>query len=139
MLSKEEIKKLENKIFAAEQMTSAEFKIVVCKRAWLGISKKAISIFKKFHLDKTQDRNAVLFLIIEKDKQLLIYGDKGIHEKTGISHWENIKNKVIDDFKNNDYYGGISVGIHLIAKSLADHYPANQNNKNEISNAIIFE
>jgi uncharacterized membrane protein YgcG len=82
ILNQEDIRKLEVKISALETMTSAEFKIIICNHAWLGIKHKASQLFKKYGLDKTQERNAVLLLVVAKDKELLIYGDTGIHEKS---------------------------------------------------------
>ena len=35
-----------------ENMTSAEFKIIICKHAWLGIQRKAAKFFKKYGLEQ---------------------------------------------------------------------------------------
>lgn len=139
LLNRMEVKKLEAKIAAAEKLTSAEFKVIICNHAWFGLRKKAIRLFRKYQLDETQDRNAVLFLIVEKDRQLIIYGDEGIHEKTGTTHWEFIRDRVIDEFRTKEFYRGTSMGIHLIAQSLIEHFPAAAENENEVSNAVIFE
>jgi len=138
ILNQEDIHKLEAKISALETMTSAEFKIIICKQAWLGIKRKAYQLFKKYDLDKTKESNAVLLLIVEKDKELLIYGDTGIHKKSSIDHWPLVRDAILNEFRNRDYYTGLSTGIEMIAANLIEHFPAETNNENEVSNEIIF-
>ena len=138
-LSADEIRRIELKIAAAEMLTSAEFKIIIAKRAWLGLKKKAVRLFKKYRLDKTEERNAVLILIVEKDQQFLIYGDEGIHSKVGTVHWEAIRDVMLDHFKQGKYADGLGLGIFLLADCLTEHFPANRDQPNRISNEIIFE
>jgi uncharacterized membrane protein len=138
-LSADELRRIELKIAAAEMLTSAEFKIIITKHAWFGLKKKAIRLFKKYHLHKTENRNAVLILIVEKDQQLLIYGDEGIHSKVGTAHWEAIRDAMLDHFKQGKYADGLALGIFLLADCLAEHFPANRDQYNRLSNEIIFE
>jgi len=138
ILSKEEIQKIEAKITTLETMTSAEFKIIICKNAWMGIKRKAYKLFKKYNLDKTKEKNAVLLLVVEKSKELLIYGDQGIHKKSSTNHWTLVRDVILNDFKNDNFYAGLSSGIEMIATNLIEHFPANKDNKNEVSNEIIF-
>ncbi len=139
LLTDEEIGRIERKIEAAEKLTSAEFKVIIAKRAWFGFRKKAMRLFRKYNLDQTKDRNSVLLLILEKDRRILIYGDEGIHRKVGTAHWETIRDKVIENFKQGDFAQGLALGIHMIADSLIEFFPATDNQTNEISNEIIFE
>lgn len=138
-LSADELRRIELKIAAAEMLTSAEFKIIIAKHAWFGLRKKAIRLFKKYQLHKTENRNAVLILIVEKDRQLLIYGDEGIHSKVGTTHWEAIRDAMLDHFKQGKHADGLGLGIFLLADCLAEHFPANRDQYNRLSNEIIFE
>ncbi len=138
LLTKDEIHKLELKVHTLERMTSAEFKIIFCKHAWMGIKRKAAKLFKEYELDKTRERNAVLLLVAEKDKELLIFGDEGIHQKSSIEHWPAVRDSIIDSFRNSDYYAGLSTGIEMVAENLIQHFPAGEDNCNEVSNEILF-
>ena len=139
LLTEEEIKKIELKIEAAEKLTSAEFKVIIARRSWFGFRKKAMRLFRKYKLHQTKDRNGVLLLILEKDRRILIYGDEGIHRKVGAAHWEMIRDQVIGNFKQGDFAEGLALGIHMIADSLIEFFPATENQTDEISNEIIFE
>jgi len=139
VLSKNEVRKLEAKIAALEKLTSAEIKVIISDRSWFGIRTKAKSLFRKFNLDRTKERNAVLFLVLVKDRQILIYGDTGIHQRVETDGWELICTEVLQKFKQDEYLEGIALGIHLIADSLIQHFPSSQENANEVSNEIIFD
>lgn len=138
-LTTDELRRIGLKVAAAEMLTSAEFKIIIAKHAWFGLKNKAIRLFKKYHLHKTEKRNAVLILIVEKDQQLLIFGDTGIHSKVGTTHWEAIRDAMLDHFRQGKHAEGLDLGIFLLADSLAEHFPVDRDQYNRLSNEIIFE
>ena len=138
LLSTEDIRRLEAKIAAVETMTSVEFKVIVCSHAWFGLKKKAHKLFLKYGLDKTRDRNAVLILMAEKDREFLIYGDKGIHEKVGELFWDSVKEDMLELFKQNNIVGGLSLGLSLLAEIFVAHFPKTDET-NGLSNKIAFE
>ncbi len=138
LISRDEQKRLEAKIAAVEMMTSAEFKIIICGHAWFGLKRKAKQLFKKYGLDKTEQRNAVLVLIAEKDHEFLIYGDEGIHQIVGDGYWLNVRNQMLEYFKQGDISGGLAMGLHMLADIMAEHFPKTDDD-NELCNKIIFE
>jgi uncharacterized membrane protein len=138
ILNPEDINKLEAKISALEKLTSAELKIIFCRHAWLGLHQKASQLFKNYKLDKNQERNTVLILVVEQHKELLIYGDTGIHQLSPTQHWPLVRDAILEEFKNKEYYIGLSKGIEMIAANLIAHFPTDKTNRNEVSNEIIF-
>jgi uncharacterized membrane protein len=138
LLTQDEIHKLEVKISILESMTSAEFKIIFCQHAWTGIQRKAEKLFKKYGLGKTRGRNAVLLLIVEKDREVLIYGDKGIHQKSSTEHWPSVCEAILDNFRSSDYYTGLTTGLEMIAENLLQHFPVDGSNHSEVCNEILF-
>ena len=74
-LTNAELHQINTKIAAAEQMTSAEIKLVIVKHCLTSIKRKAHKIFKKYNLDQTAQRNCVLILVVTTNRQLLIYGE----------------------------------------------------------------
>ena len=138
-LSTGELKRLELKIAAAEMLTSAEFKIIIARHSWFGMKNKAIRLFKKYRLHEAEKHNAVLILIVEKDQQLLIYADEGIHSKVGTAQWEAIRDVILEHFRQGNYAEGVSTGIFLLADTLAEHFPAGSGQYQRLSNEIVFE
>lgn len=139
LLNPEDVKSLELKISALEQLTSAELKIIICSHAWFGIRQKARRLFKKHKLNQTTERNGVLILLVEKDRELLIYGDEGINQKVGDDFWTDTHQSMITLFKQGEFCAGLNTGLHLITDSLTSHFPPSADAINEVSNDIIFE
>ena len=100
-LSDDELYRVTTKIAAAESMTSAEIKLVIVKHCLTSIKRKALKIFKKYKLDQTVQRNCVLILVVTTNRQFLIYGDQGIHEKVGQDFWEEIEKSITIKFLEN--------------------------------------
>ena len=138
-LSEEELHRVNTKIAAAEKMMSAEIKLVIVKHCLTSIKRKALRIFKKYKLDQTSQRNCVLILVVTTNRQFLIYGDQGIHEKVGQGFWEEIEKSITAKFKDNKMGDGLSTGIHLIGIRLAHYFPFQRDDINEISDDVVFE
>lgn len=139
MLKDDDIRRVETKIAALEQLTSAEFKVIVCAHAWFGLKRKARQLFAKHQLDKTRERNGVLILLVEKDREFLVYGDEGIHSKVGQNFWQDTSAAMMKDFKRGDFAQGLIAGLHQLADVLTIHFPARETKANELSNEILFE
>ena len=139
ILEPHEISKLEEKIAAAEQLTTAEFKIIICPHSWLGLRRKARKLFRKYRLHETAQRNGVLILIVEKDRELLIYGDRGITEKVGENYWLNVSEAMLERFREGEFAHGLALGLHMLSDALVEHFPRNDASAGELSNEIIFE
>src|SRR5450432_2413541 len=72
----------------AEKLTSGEIRVFVeHKCRFMDAMDRALEIFANLKMEQTEGRNAVLLYIALKDRQLAVYGDKGIHEKTGEEFW----------------------------------------------------
>lgn len=137
-LSDDELYRVTTKIEAAESMTSAEIKLVIVKHCLTSIKRKALKIFKKYKLDKTGQRNCVLILVVTTNRQFLIYGDQGIHEKVGQGFWEEVEKSIALKFRENKMGDGLSAGIHLIGTKLAQYFPFQFDDIDEISNDVVF-
>ena len=138
-LSDDDLARVTSKIAGAEKMTSAEIKLVIAEKCRTDIRRKALRTFKKYKLDKTARRNGVLILVVASKRQLLLYGDRGIHEKVGQHFWDEARDAMLYQFKNEKFGDGLSTGIHLIGEKLADIFPYEPDDENEISNDVVFE
>ena len=137
--TKEETEQVADTIKKTERQTSAEIKLVVVRHCWLGIKNKAARIFKKFDLDKTEQRNCVLILLVTTNREFLIYGDQGIHEKVGQDFWQDTSHKMASKFKVGEFGDGVCEGIKLIGEKLAYYFPYQAGDKNEISDEVTYE
>lgn len=138
--SPEENELIVNAIRNAERQTSGEIRVFIESRCrFMDPMDRALEIFASLKMENTQYRNAVLLYIALKDRQLAVFGDKGIHEKVGKEFWNLEVNKILSHFNQEDYAGGISNCVNEIGESLKEHFPYNQqDDKNELPDEIIF-
>jgi uncharacterized membrane protein len=138
-LSPEEKREVEATIRQAEQKTSAEIKLVLTSHCWGDIWDKAGKIFRERGLHRTQERNAVLILLVTKNRELLIYGDEGIHRKAGQSLWDGVKDQMLAEFRKDDFAAGLKLGIESIGRKLSEHFPPRADDVNEIPDTVVHE
>jgi len=136
--SEAESARINSTIKDAERKTSAEIKLVIARHCWTSIKVKASKIFKQLGLDKTKERNCVLILFIVTNREFLIYGDQGIHEKVGQGFWDDIRDRMEAAFCEDRFGDGICQGINLIGEKLYKYFPHQKDDIDEISNEIVY-
>ena len=138
--SKEENDKIVAAIRNAEECTSGEVRVFVeSKCKFIDPLDRALEIFAELKMQETKDRNAVLVYVAIKDKQLAIFGDSGIHAKTGEEYWRREVAKMISQFNKENYADGISNCITEIGHALQHYFPYDkETDKNELPDEIIF-
>ncbi len=127
-------------IKGAEQHTSGEIRVYVeshCR--FVDPLDRATEVFAGLHMEKTAARNGVLIYVALKDRQLALFGDKGIHEKVGTAFWnERVKN-ILGHFNKADYAGGIARIITETGQALQRHFPYDKGtDKNELPDDVVF-
>lgn len=125
-------------IEAAELNTSGEVRVHIESKCKEDILDHAAFIFKKLAMDKTEQRNAILFYIALKDHKFAVIGDAGIHAKVGDEFWEKVKNEMIPFFKEGKLADGLINGISKAGTELQTYFPYQTNDKNELDNEISY-
>ena len=127
-----------NAIQHAERKTSSEIRIFVSDRQ-IGaddVVKRAASRFEKLGMTATRDRNAVLLYFAPRSNQFAIVGDKGVHEKLGDAFWREVVSAVHGELRNGRFTEAIVGGINILADGLAQHFPRQSDDRNELPNEI---
>lgn len=140
LFNEEQQKLIVDAIKNAEQCTSGEIRVYVenhCK--FVNPLDRAAEIFHGLRMEKTTARNGVLVYVALKDRQLALYGDKGIHEKVGSAFWNQQVGNILSHFNKSDYAGGIATVIEEIGQALQTHFPYDRGtDKNELPDDIVF-
>jgi uncharacterized membrane protein len=123
----------------AELQTSAEIKLIVCRYNWTNIRDKARRLFHKHGLHKTEQRNAVLILIVTTNREFLVFGDSGITKKVGVDFWVSARDAMQNHFRADRVGEGMQQGIEIIAKSLSEHFPRLAGDKNELPDEVTHD
>jgi uncharacterized membrane protein len=124
----------------AEQQTSGELRVYVeshCR--FVDPLDRAAEVFWILKMEHTEARNGVLVYVAIKDRQLAIYGDKGIHEKVGEAFWTAEVNKIISQFQRDGYADAIVKMVLDIGAALKFHFPYDRKTDvNELPDDIVF-
>ena len=127
-------------IRATELRTSGEVRVYVeshCK--FVDSLDRAAEIFHGLKMYETAQRNAVLVYVAIKDQQLAVFGDEGIHQKTGQQFWNNAVQQMLQHFNRQDYGAGLAAVVAEIGNALSTHFPYDSNtDKNELPDDIVF-
>ena len=135
---------IEQAIKASEVLHSGEIRFVV-EGALDGAAlyknqtaqARAVDIFSQLRVWDTELNNGVLIYLLLADRDIEIIADRGIHAKVGSAEWENICQKMESCFKESHFQQGVIAGIDAITQHLQNHFPAINDDKNELSDKPI--
>lgn len=134
--TREEKDEIVSIIRGVEKKTSGEIRVFLEKRAPRDLMERARKIFEKLGLTKTKRRNGVLIYLSLADRQFVILGDRGIHEKVEKGFWDEAASDMKTHFTRGQFMEGMRSGIHRIGGKLALHFPWEKGDVNELSNAL---
>ena len=136
--SKEEKELIKSAVKEAELNTSGEIRVHLDNRCKENIMDRAAWWFGKLEMQKTEQRNGVLFYLAVKDQKFAILGDAGINAVTPDNFWDSIKEKMAGRFSEGDFSGGLQEGILMAGRALKDRFPYQEGDVNELSDEISF-
>lgn len=123
----------------AEKTTSGEIRLYVEDKCKEDVLDHAAFLFGELNMHKTDLRNGVLFYLAMQDKKFAILGDGGINAKVEDDFWDHIKEEMVSHFKEGQFAVGLEKGIEMAGKALAEHFPYQKDDVNELSDDIIVK
>ncbi|WP_431129072.1 TPM domain-containing protein [Flagellimonas flava] len=135
-LSYEEEQDIVTAILEAEKNTSGEIRVHIESTAKMDHFSRAQQVFHFLKMDNTKESNGVLLYVAVEDKKFVIYGDTGIDRAVPKGFWESTKEVISNHFKTGDFKQGIVEGVQRAGKELQVHFPWDQTDTNELSDAI---
>lgn len=123
-------------IRAAEKNTSGEIRVHLERNSDKDPLERAKEVFYFLKMDKTKNKNGVLFYVAVDDKKFSVLGDEGINSLVPDDFWNSIKDTVIQRFSRGSYSDGLKEGILATGQKLKEYFPFQINDKDELSNEI---
>jgi uncharacterized membrane protein len=87
-------------------------------------------------MDKTEQRNGVLFYIAVESKHFAILGDEGINNLVPNDFWNSEKELVLNNFAKGEFTKGLELAILEVGKKLKAFFPYQSDDTNELSDEI---
>jgi len=136
--SAEEKQSLLDAIAQAELNTSGEIRLHMEGNCKIDVLDRAAYIFEKLEMNKTDQRNGVLFYLAVHDHKFAILGDAGINKLVPLNFWDAIKETMLSYFKEGKFVDGLSKGILMAGEQLKANFPFQKEDVNELSDEISF-
>lgn len=133
----EDRKELEEAIREAEQRTSGEIRIHI-ERCCNDPVERARELFTDLKMDRTAERNGVLFYIAIESRKYAVLADKGIRQRVPADFWEGISNLLRCEFQRGELLAGLRTAVQVAGHQLAAFFPHRANDVNELPDTISF-
>lgn len=123
-LSETEYKNLYNKLKNYSDTTSVEmFVVIISSTKGENIGLLGPRWGHKWEIGQAEEDNGVFILVAKNDRKIGIFPGYGAEEKlTAGTNGEIIRNIILPEFKNGDYYAGLDKGTSAIMEVLAGTY-----------------
>lgn len=139
ILNDEEDRRVVEAIKQAELNTSGEIKVHIENHCRCNVEKRSLLVFNKLKLNETQLRNGVLVYLAVKDRKFAILGDEGINKVVEADFWNDVKDLMLNHFKEGRFAEGLVQGIMRCGEKLKTYFPYQTDDINEIPDEISYE
>ena len=103
------------------------------------VRQAALRLFTERRVYETRDRTGVLLLISELEHQVVILGDRGIHERLGTEGWQRHVDQVIRRIREGRAADGIVEVIEALGPELGSALPIKPDDEDELPNRVVVE
>lgn len=123
----------------AEARTSGEIRVSVSTFFWGNVRRTAEHAFVRMKMDRTAQRNGVLFFVVPSRRSFVVLGDEGIHAAVGQEFWDGVAAAMSARFRKGDFTGGLVHGIAEAGRQLEAHFPSQgARDVNELPDQVDF-
>ncbi len=136
-LSRLDHKAISDAIAAAEATTSGEIRVFI-QRGEIG--EPLMTAEKKFQelgMHKTAARNAILIFVAPRAQKFAVVGDEAVHQKCGAEYWQRLVGTMREHFKREEFTDALVEAIQSAGNLLAQHFPRQSDDRNELSDEAI--
>lgn len=126
-------------IAGAERECSGEIRVHVTPRCRFSPVKAARRVFNHLKMYQTRHRNAVLVYLAPMSRKLAIIGDSAIDAKVGDGYWDDEVKQLADALAQGRAAEGVVHAVERIGRKLAEHFPPEADDANELSNDISYQ
>lgn len=127
LMSDGEVNALENKLDRYNDSTSTQIAIVTVETLdGAEVGSYAAELGEKWGVGTKANHNGLVILVSKKEHKVTIRTGYGVEEKLGSIICDNIiKNDLVPNFKNNDYYSGFNEATDEMIQRLSGTFKGN--------------
>jgi uncharacterized membrane protein len=135
-LNRIEHQQIVDAIRRAERKSSGEVRVFVTRKAVADPVTAAKHHFQRMGMAKTRWRNSVLLLVAPRSQNFAVIGDTAIHERCGEEFWHSVAEGLSGHFHKNEFTIGLVHAIDRAGDLLAEHFPRQPDDTNELPDRV---
>jgi uncharacterized membrane protein len=139
LITPEDQDRLLDKIARIEKRSSGEVRIHVTDRRVKDPLEAARRTFTSLGMSATKRRNGVLVFLSLPSRKFAIVGDKGIDRVTPQDYWDGLRDTLAARFAAGDYSEGLLDILDRVEAVLAEHFPYEKGDVDELSDELSYE
>lgn len=120
----------------AEAKTSGEIRVHLDRKSKGDAQAAAKKVFEKIGMDRTAEKNGVLFYVAVADHTFAVIGDAGIDAKVEKDFWERLSEQMLAAFKEDKFGDGLAAAIRAAGEKLAASFPRKEGDVNELPDDV---
>jgi uncharacterized membrane protein len=136
LLSESDLEAVARGVAAAESGTSAEIRVHLDHRCPQDPVARAVAVFERLGMHRTEDRHGVLVYIAVADRKLAVIGDQGIHDRVGEAYWRELVADVTRHFRDERPRDGLLHAVGELGRALSQHFPRRPDDTNELADHV---
>jgi uncharacterized membrane protein len=126
-------------IQALEQKTSGELRVYVTSQSVTDTLTAAWKAFARLGMNRTSLRNAALIFVAPEAQKFALIHDQGYANKTTPDFWQTLATQLHTGFKSGAYTATLVQVIAQCADHMAQHFPHQPGDTNELPNTLFRE
>jgi putative membrane protein len=101
------------------------------------VQEAAFMQFYSSGLYRTREANGIEIFLSLFEKRVVVIADRGIDEKMGNVHWDDVRDRIIKGIHAGKAREGICSAIEACGESLAKHFPHRADDVNELPDRVV--
>ena len=126
-------------IQSLERKTSGELRVVVTGQPVTDALTAAWQAFARLGMDRTARRNSVLLFVAPEAQKFALIHDEGYTGKTDPAFWQALADQIHQGFQSGDYTGTLVQIIAQCADHIAQFFPHQPGDTNELPDTLVRE
>jgi uncharacterized membrane protein len=126
-------------IQALEQKTSGELRVFITSQPTDDALAAAWKAFARLGMHRTNRRNSVLIFVAPEAQKFALIHDEGYAGKTTPDFWQTLATQLHTGFKSGAYTATLVQVLAQCADHMAQHFPHQPGDNNELPNTLFRE
>lgn len=112
--------------------------VVNPSRLTRAVQRRALLMFMEQNIHHTRDQSGLLIMFAEREHQVVILGDRGVHHHIGNTGWNDYIDQMVQGVRRGHAAASLLQVIASLGARLSKHFPPRPDDTNELPNQVVM-